>query len=891
MTPDRRQLLGRYTLVEKLGAGGHGEVWRAQDAKLGIEVALKVLSPALARSASAWEALEHEHEIAGRLDHPSILKVFSPQRDADSAALPMELAEGGDLRRLRGGSYLQIMPTLLEIAAALEYAHGEAVIHRDLKPGNVLFDARGRAVLADFGVAGTAFSVGRDKVRSGLSPFTASPEQLRGEPPAVSDDIYGLGALAYELLSGQPPFYPHFDIQRVLDEPAPELRPVQPTPPQLVAIVMRMLDKNPQARPLSMRAVIEEFDATLNDTLHFEFDAEPQPQARRRESPRREPAEPAPPAAPTAAATTAKPPPVAKVKPAASAPSSAPRRARVAPTISEPAAQPREQAPRPSYVAPPRLDPVQPRVTHPDPVHAAEAEEVTLVTAEVEAAPPKVPPRIGPILRSDLQPSPWGDLKVVPISRLSRLDPIPARRWPWVVLFILAANAAAAFYWMPRYGSDALAMIQKAAPAGLLTALNTAGEPVKADDGEGAAQLRDARTLFDQQMAALDARGAATWGGADFADAKLRAAEAQGAYEAGNPSFAASRLAQAQELLNAVEKRAPPAQLAPQLAAGERALAAGQIQNAKRAFESAQRIDPGNRKAADGLQRIRNLDAVRPLLADAASAEDSGDTARSMRDYHQALTLDPKNGEASAGLARAHAALGDDGYAKAVGSGVAALGAGRLDEARASFEKARDFRPDGAEAAEGISRLDAAQRAHGFDAGRQRAAAAEAQERWDDALGEYETMLQADPSLVVAQQGKARTSARAILAQRLQELIDRPERLAGAAARADALALIDTANEQTPSGPVLRSQVARLEILLPSFDKPVHLALVSDDATRVTIPSVGFSGVFSRREIQLKPGKYTVVGTRDGYRDVRRDITIAPSQDVQTISVSCAEAT
>jgi hypothetical protein len=90
---------------------------------------------------------------------------------------------------------------------------------------------------------------------------------------------------------------------------------------------------------------------------------------------------------------------------------------------------------------------------------------------------------------------------------------------------------------------------------------------------------------------------------------------------------------------------------------------------------------------------------------------------------------------------------------------------------------------------------------------------------------------------------------------------------------------------------VLRSQVARLEILLPSFDKPVHLALVSDDATRVTIPSVGFSGVFSRREIQLKPGKYTVVGTRDGYRDVRRDITIAPSQDVQTISVSCAEAT
>ena len=75
----------------------------------------------------------------------------------------------------------------------------------------------------------------------------------------------------------------------------------------------------------------------------------------------------------------------------------------------------------------------------------------------------------------------------------------------------------------------------------------------------------------------------------------------------------------------------------------------------------------------------------------------------------------------------------------------------------------------------------------------------------------------------------------------------------------------------------------------PAFDEPVHLALLSDGATRVAIPSIGFSGVFSQREIQLKPGKYTVVGTRDGYREVRRDITVAPGQGVQTISVSCGE--
>jgi hypothetical protein len=88
---------------------------------------------------------------------------------------------------------------------------------------------------------------------------------------------------------------------------------------------------------------------------------------------------------------------------------------------------------------------------------------------------------------------------------------------------------------------------------------------------------------------------------------------------------------------------------------------------------------------------------------------------------------------------------------------------------------------------------------------------------------------------------------------------------------------------------VLRSQIARLEILLPDFDKPVRLSLVSDNATQVAIPSIGAFGTFARREIELKPGKYTVIGTRNGYRDVRHDITVAPGQNTQTVSITCSE--
>jgi eukaryotic-like serine/threonine-protein kinase len=268
-----RALRARYVLHERLGVGGQGEVWRAHDPERGEDIALKILRPAPGRSAAAWDALVHEHDNANRLDHPYILRVYPPEREDDTFLLPMELAGGGDLGRLRGASYLTIVPVLIEVAQALEHAHERGVIHRDLKPGNVLFDARGRVKLADFGVSGRAPDPGTDAMIRGLSPVTASPEQLRGEPPAPADDIYGLGALAYELLSRYPPHYPHFDARRVQQEPVPPLVPAEQIPPQLDALIARMLAKDPAERPPSMREVIEDLEAALNDTLTFDFEA------------------------------------------------------------------------------------------------------------------------------------------------------------------------------------------------------------------------------------------------------------------------------------------------------------------------------------------------------------------------------------------------------------------------------------------------------------------------------------------------------------------------------------------------------------------------------------------------------------------------------------------
>src|SRR5262249_46083835 len=139
------------------------------------------------------------------------------------------------------------------------------------------------------------------------SPFTASPQQLRGEPPAITDDIYGLGALAYELLSGYPPFYPRFELRRVLEEPVPDLRTSAPVPPQLLILVMRMLAKRPEDRPQRMREVIDVLDSALNDTLTFEFDRVPAPKR-------------APAAAKTASRPAPVPPPPVSPPPATVAP-------------------------------------------------------------------------------------------------------------------------------------------------------------------------------------------------------------------------------------------------------------------------------------------------------------------------------------------------------------------------------------------------------------------------------------------------------------------------------------------------------------------------------------------------------------------------------------------
>ncbi len=231
------QLADRYTLVRRLGSGGMSETWLAQDRQTEKSVALKFLSSELADNAAYRKLLRTEWQLGSRLMHANIVRVFEYHDDADQPFFSLQYIGGPDIGVLAGEKLDLVLRPIGLIADALRYAHGKNVVHRDIKASNVVLDRRGTPYLIDFGVAATS-----GHAATGGSAIASSPQQLAGEPPRPEDDIYGLGVLIYELISGNPP-----DPNT---SPAPlKARTGNPIPSSVQALVMEMLARDPGGRP------------------------------------------------------------------------------------------------------------------------------------------------------------------------------------------------------------------------------------------------------------------------------------------------------------------------------------------------------------------------------------------------------------------------------------------------------------------------------------------------------------------------------------------------------------------------------------------------------------------------------------------------------------------
>jgi WD40 repeat protein/DNA-binding SARP family transcriptional activator len=261
----------RYELGEEIGRGGMGEVYRATDTWLEREVAVKLLSNE-ALGPEGRERLLAEAQAAARLNHPNVVSVYDVGEIDGEPFIVMELVEGETLHAHRPESQGERLAAVLEICAALDHAHAQGIVHRDLKPENVMLAPDGTARLMDFGLASRRVEA-PDAAEGGTAGtvYYLSPEVLKGEPAMVQSDLYALGVLLYELLTGELPFTGEDPIavitQHLESEPKPPSELDPEIRPALEALILRLLSKRPTDRPLSAAAVAEVLEAVAPEDV------------------------------------------------------------------------------------------------------------------------------------------------------------------------------------------------------------------------------------------------------------------------------------------------------------------------------------------------------------------------------------------------------------------------------------------------------------------------------------------------------------------------------------------------------------------------------------------------------------------------------------------------
>jgi len=275
----REEKFSRYVIQEELGRGGMSTVYRAYDPLFEREVALKILKQEGLNDAQVRERFERETKIIAKLEHAAIVPVYDIGRsDNDQLFFVMRYMAGGSLAdRIQKGtlSLLDAANLIQRLGAALDYAHAKGIIHRDLKPDNILFDEHNHAYISDFGIAKLTQSSTRI-TSSGIigTPTHMSPEQAQGEEVDGRSDIYSLGVILFEMLSGHTPFEATTPLGMALKhaiEPPPRILGINPNlPPGVETVIRKVLEKEPKHRYRSGTEFANAFLGTLVQPLTSE---------------------------------------------------------------------------------------------------------------------------------------------------------------------------------------------------------------------------------------------------------------------------------------------------------------------------------------------------------------------------------------------------------------------------------------------------------------------------------------------------------------------------------------------------------------------------------------------------------------------------------------------
>ncbi|MCZ6826327.1 MAG: protein kinase [Gammaproteobacteria bacterium] len=781
-----QHLSRRFTLIAPLGQGGMGEVWLASDDHHSRDVALKILSPALAENPAMIELLQIECSLTRQLVHPNIVRVYEFHSDGDIHYISMEYVEGDSLEALAGRHHEVWLPVLLPVLDALEYAHQAGMVHRDIKLSNVLYTEDGEVRLSDFGISGIIGK--KDDAYPGGSPYSASPQQLDGQPGSIGDDIYAVGAMLYALMSGKPPFYAEPD-KKIAGEVPPPPKTDYPPPDGLVELVMRILARDPVDRPGSIGEVRE----LLADIIG-------------------------------AGSTTTRPPGELGGAGIATDKIVAIRHRHKGPDGSRPRTVPGDQQKK-SWLA------------------GLLMALLLLIAAVVFLYLPNQVAKRLPDTRVDIQ---------LPADVIAEEQP------------------AAAF-------------VDTASPDD--TRLAPYEEAQAARDREEAERL--VAQLLRKQIA-LEDRGVGLWAADEFntavelarsADIMFRDADyvsALDAYRTALDDF--DRLTgQVSGVLSAA------------LEAGEQALLDGDPEAARQHFELAAAIDPGSRDAQQGLSRSSTIEQVLSLMAEAEAKASAGDLPGARKTYQELLAIDAGWQPAKTALGQLNREMARRSYARLMSTGFASLADNQLKQARAAFQSALRMQPGSEEAKDGLDQVDQAINLAGISRLRAQAETHVAVEQWPLALKDFQSALRLDPNLVFARDGEAHAQKMIRFDDEFALYVAQPERLGEDNVYEAALGFLEQARLLPNPGPRLQAQLIQLQLQLQVSRIPVRVNLVSDQMTEVFIYRIGKIGTFADHTVRLVPGKYTLIGTRDGYRDVRLQLVVLPGIPPEPVLIRCEE--
>jgi tetratricopeptide (TPR) repeat protein len=410
----------------------------------------------------------------------------------------------------------------------------------------------------------------------------------------------------------------------------------------------------------------------------------------------------------------------------------------------------------------------------------------------------------------------------------------------------------------------------------------------EAQSGKQRAAAQDIlEKLLDRQFQ-LEEIGVAQWAGEDFAGAMALANEGDEYYRSRQFEEALTSYGAGLELMEQLLARKEQA-LSDSMSAGNAAIEQGDAAAAKDAFDLTLTIDPDNPDALQGLQRTKVLDKVRQLLANARQLEESGSTIEALATLQQVAGLDPARGTVGQSIVRLQALLNQQAFKRQMSAGYQAMGRENYSAAIAAFQAAIKLDPKAGEAREALKQAQGDKNLVAISGHLEKAKEFRQQEEWRKALREYDLALKIDANLQVVLQSRKETDIRAKLDAALQDAIARPERLNSEAVWRAAQVINRSARAIENPGPRLQRQITTLQEQLQYAITPIMVTFSSDNLSEINLHKVARLGSFTSRQLELKPGDYVIVASREGYRDVRKEFTVEPRSQSMQMTIQCEE--